>query len=320
MDLISIPHSLWHLYNDYLVYYQKGSWVQSIASTCRVLAFVLIIPFLLLMLLVRTPRSSCANAYITDGPRVRIRAPALVSRVRTFCWHEQDVASYVIARTLGVIDETKASTSGELEHPRAGQLHQNQPTIVVDDSDVSLAAATPLPPEHEHEHEDVHGNLKLSGVDTFSPAPSQPGSPTLQRREFMQHQYAHYGFDSMGRAPDTDLSSSGSLSLSLSASAGSSSSSSVELADGHMDMHGGRADREARLRNSGESDGDDANVIDGEGKGDGSSGATTPRDPSGHGSAGSSSGESTSSYAILDRDSGSEDAGVVLRRRATRQS
>ncbi|KAI0745832.1 hypothetical protein C8Q76DRAFT_705203 [Earliella scabrosa] len=257
MSLASLPHTLWHLYVDNLVHYQKGSWVDSIASTCRVLAFATIIPFILLTLL--------------------------------------DVASYVIARTLGVIDETKASTSSELEH---AELHKNQPTIVVDDPDVSLAAATPLPAEPSAE--DVDGNLKLSGVDTFSPAPSQPGSPTLQRREFMQHQHAHYGLGPASPSPSL------SMSLSMTSSFGSGSS---------LFADGGRAGGEARLRKGG--DGDEG---DGEGGGDrdgeGRSGATTPRDPSGHGSAGSSSSESSaSSYAILDRDSGSEDAGVVLRRR-----
>ena len=203
----------------------------------------------------------------------------------------------MIARTLGVIDETKASTSSELEH---AELHKNQPTIVVDDPDVSLAAATPLPAEPSAE--DVDGNLKLSGVDTFSPAPSQPGSPTLQRREFMQHQHAHYGLGPASPSPSLSLS----MSLSMTSSFGSGSS---------LFADGGRAGGEARLRKGG--DGDEG---DGEGGGDrdgeGRSGATTPRDPSGHGSAGSSSGESSaSSYAILDRDSGSEDAGVVLRRR-----
>ncbi|KAI0703359.1 hypothetical protein C8T65DRAFT_526526, partial [Cerioporus squamosus] len=156
-SLSSLPQTLWQLYLNHLVYYKQGSWVDKVASTCRVLAFATIVPFVILTLL--------------------------------------DVASYVIARTLGVIDETKASTSGG---PETTGLHKtpNQPTIVVhkssDSSDnVSLAASTPLPPEPAEE--DVDGNFKLSGVGTFSPAPSQPGSPTLQRREFMQHSYAHYG-------------------------------------------------------------------------------------------------------------------------------
>ncbi|RPD74236.1 hypothetical protein L226DRAFT_535703 [Lentinus tigrinus ALCF2SS1-7] len=239
MSLSSLPHTLWHLYLNHLVYYEQGSWVDKIASTFRVLAFAMIAPFIILTLL--------------------------------------DVASYVIARTLGVIDETKASTSGS---PETTKSRAGQPTIVVSES-ISLVAATPLRPlPPELSEEDVDGNLKLSGVDTFSPAPSQPGSPTLQRREFMQHSYAHYGLGASLQMspsnPDSDVSSILSFSLSRNAD-------------------GGRAEAEKK---DGYEDGDASA---------GGGGATTPRDP------GSSSGES--SYAMLDRDSGSEDAGVVLRRR-----
>ncbi|KAI0744052.1 hypothetical protein C8Q80DRAFT_1184762 [Daedaleopsis nitida] len=55
MDVTSLPHTLWHLYADNLVYYEKGSWVNSVASTCRILAFATIVPFILLTLLVRIP-------------------------------------------------------------------------------------------------------------------------------------------------------------------------------------------------------------------------------------------------------------------------
>ena len=53
MSLSSIPHTLWLLYVDNLVNYKADSWVYSIASTCRLLAFAIIIPFILLTLLVR---------------------------------------------------------------------------------------------------------------------------------------------------------------------------------------------------------------------------------------------------------------------------
>ena len=52
MNIASVPHTLWHLYLDNLVYYKPGSWVDSAASTCRVLAFMTILPFILLTLLV----------------------------------------------------------------------------------------------------------------------------------------------------------------------------------------------------------------------------------------------------------------------------
>ncbi|KAI0328636.1 hypothetical protein GY45DRAFT_1210056, partial [Cubamyces sp. BRFM 1775] len=234
----SVPHTLWHLYLDHLVYYKPGSWVDSVASTCRVLAFMTLLPFILLTLL--------------------------------------DVASYVIARTLGVIDETKASTSGELE--TSEHLHANKPAIVIHSDSTSPSGDAGIDREkREGDGQALHmtppssyfrnpteeeGNLQLSGVGTFSPAPSQPGSPTLQRREFMQH--AHYDYET------------------------------------HAEEDAGSEEEGAGA---------------GEGLGLGS-GAATPRDMSGHGSAGSSSGES--SFAMLDRDSGSEDAGVLLRRRTRR--
>ncbi|KAI0775668.1 hypothetical protein BD413DRAFT_652145 [Trametes elegans] len=256
MGLASVPQTAWRLYLDHLVYYQPGSWVDSAANTCRVLAFVAVVPFILLTLL--------------------------------------DVASYVIARTLGVIDATKASTSGGPDAPDGTAA--SQPTIVIQDdssfsSSASLSptlspasASAPFGPgghsagtaadgRHGGLGQDSHppasyfptpdpaeeeGNLRLAGVGTFSPAPSQPGSPTLQRREFVQHQHQHH------RAGSDD-------------------------GDGEEDERRG------------------------------GSGAATPR-----GAGGSSSGDS--SFALLDRDSGSNsggedadaDAGVVLRRRARR--
>ncbi|OJT15769.1 hypothetical protein TRAPUB_4317 [Trametes pubescens] len=249
--VLSVPQTLWHFYLDNLVFYKSGSWVDSAASTFRVLAFTTILPFILLTLF--------------------------------------DVASYVIARTLGVIDATKASTSGELDN--ADHLHANRPAIVVHDDSTptpstdaegSEHAKSPLPhttppASYFRNPTEEEGNLQLAGVGTFSPAPSQPGSPTLQRREFLQH--SHY-YDGAPLRP-------------ASASASTSADS-----------------------------GEDEDAGEGEGEGAGhakaGSGAATPRDVSGLGlsSAGSSSGDS--SFAMLDRDSGSEDAGVVLRRRSRR--
>ena len=57
----STPAYLWHLYVDNLVNYKADSWVYSIASTCRLLAFVIIIPFILLTLLVRRSMQLCTQ-------------------------------------------------------------------------------------------------------------------------------------------------------------------------------------------------------------------------------------------------------------------
>ncbi|TBU33854.1 hypothetical protein BD309DRAFT_951429 [Dichomitus squalens] len=256
MSLSSLPHTIWHLYVDNLVNYKADSWVHSIAYTCRLLAFALIVPFILLTLL--------------------------------------DVASYLIARTLGVIDETKASTSGENDHhvhadTAPGTLNlAHQPRIVIqEDVDTARAAATPLP-----EGDDDTLNLKLSGVDTFSPAPSQPGSPTLQRREFMQHQYAHYG-------SGTSLYDRGGL---------------AGLPHPSFASHDARGGRPEKPRADGARDGD-RNTRAGDG-------TTSPRGPSGHSPASSNGSSGEESYAILDRDAGSgtEDAGTVVLRRRTRQT
>jgi hypothetical protein len=49
----STPRLLWEYYLEYLWFYEDGSWVARVASTFRVLAFVLIIPMILISLLVR---------------------------------------------------------------------------------------------------------------------------------------------------------------------------------------------------------------------------------------------------------------------------
>jgi hypothetical protein len=110
MSLTDVPHYLWRAYVDNLVYYEPGSWVASIAFTFRVLSISCIAPVAFLILL--------------------------------------DVTSYVIARTLGVIDDTKASTSdtkrdAEDEEKSGLVLDSANPTILVsDESGVGLADGT----------------------------------------------------------------------------------------------------------------------------------------------------------------------------------
>jgi len=217
--VLALPQHLWHLYVEYLCNYKPGSWVDSAASTFRILAFLTIAPFVGLTLL--------------------------------------DVASYVIARTLGVIETTKASTS-----ETGGAVSGSgclTPAIVVHDTPPSSRGEPESkhtclmipPPAYFHGPVEEEGNLELSGVGTLSPAPSQPSSPTLARRELSQHQHQHhYPFPI---AP---------------------------LREGEK----GPAD-----------------------------GPFLSRQRERHGSAESSSGES--SYAMLDQESGSEHAEVVLRRR-----
>jgi len=140
-----------------------------------------------------------------------------------------DVTSYIIARTLGVIDDTKASTTYSDPNvpptppnpnikptaPSAGKAsggrdkRRSNPSILVqsesettsvDEGSLSGGLSTPSSSIHQlHGGRDRNqhnffpngpmdeGNLKLSGVDMFSPAPSQPPSPTLSRRDLNLH-------------------------------------------------------------------------------------------------------------------------------------
>lgn len=54
----SLPRQLWFWYIEYLCRPAPGSWVSSVASTLRILAVVLIAPFVLLTLLVSPPAPS----------------------------------------------------------------------------------------------------------------------------------------------------------------------------------------------------------------------------------------------------------------------
>ncbi|EPQ57306.1 hypothetical protein GLOTRDRAFT_127665 [Gloeophyllum trabeum ATCC 11539] len=164
----SFPYVLWTWYLEYLVYYDPASWVGKAASTFRILAFLAIAPFVLLTLL--------------------------------------DVTSYVIARTLGVVDDTKASTS-DSDKPES-MLKDSNPTILVsDESHQALSESdSGMDPISLREHRGhntrfnlsrnkpdlempkayfvtpTEDSMKLSGVGVFSPAGSRPSSPTIDRR------------------------------------------------------------------------------------------------------------------------------------------
>ncbi|KAF9820271.1 hypothetical protein IEO21_01485 [Rhodonia placenta] len=187
MTLLSVPSFLWNLYVQNLWYYQRGSWIDSAAYTFRFLAFVVIAPFVLLTLL--------------------------------------DVTSYVIARTLGVIDDTKASTS-ETGPPTDGP---GTPSIVIQSESTtgSSQPATTPPSTFFRNPLEEEGNLRLSGVGMFSPAPSQPPSPTMSRRELDSHMHnvpeeyrdeMKSRFDSgrdLSREPRSGDSSSGESSYAM---------------------------------------------------------------------------------------------------------
>jgi len=82
VPIVSLPKLMWRYYLDYLWYYDPDSWVAKIANTAWVLAILVALPIVILGLL--------------------------------------DISSYGIARTLGVIDDVKASTSD------VASVHANQ--------------------------------------------------------------------------------------------------------------------------------------------------------------------------------------------------
>ncbi|KAF9010543.1 hypothetical protein BDQ17DRAFT_1387777 [Cyathus striatus] len=159
----SLPHTLLHWYIRYLWYYDSNSWVARIAYSCRVLALFISLPVIILGLL--------------------------------------DITSYAIARTLGVVDDVRASTSDKppapsqptpaisVRHPPISPKSKSDSFSVqnmsrndisssaLDESIESLNVSGPL----GFYATGSEGNLKLSGVGVFSPAASAPPSPTASR-------------------------------------------------------------------------------------------------------------------------------------------
>src|SRR5882762_2080009 len=86
----SLPLVLWEYYLQYLWYYDSSSWVAKISSSLRVLAFLFVLPAITLGMLV------CST----------VPFPCVCALTVT-----QDISSYIIARTLGVVDVAKASTT-----------------------------------------------------------------------------------------------------------------------------------------------------------------------------------------------------------------
>ncbi|KAK7053442.1 hypothetical protein VNI00_004068 [Paramarasmius palmivorus] len=165
----SFPRLVWSYYVEYLWEYEPNSVVARIAYTFRVLAVMAILPLLILALL--------------------------------------DVSSYVIARTLGIVDDVKASTSDkqtvhtiheppiiQIDSPKSPASDETSSTKPKEDvhnpyfdfgssrSSLNTDTRSPdnSPPEYFTSEEN---NLKLSGFGVFSPATSQPPSPTITRRQ-----------------------------------------------------------------------------------------------------------------------------------------
>lgn len=200
------------------------------------------------------------------------------------------MTSYIIARTLGVIDDTKASTSDRQSLHPVAVVEGNEakpPAIIVQSASVAGSMSTsssiktdigqPLDgigeklrleldgshprPQSSSSSSLYEGNPALAGVGVFSPAASTPSSPTIEKKRF--------GSFSKGSNGITPLSS----------------------------LDGGNGSSE-RMTTDGE--GEEEIIKSRVGR---------------KGSWGSMSAGLDSSYALIDRDSGSEDSGVLLRRR-----
>ncbi|KAG6848697.1 hypothetical protein H0H93_014784 [Arthromyces matolae] len=156
----SLPALLWDIYIRFLWSYEPNSWVARIASMCRVLAILVSLPIVVLALL--------------------------------------DIASYGIARTLGVIDDVKASTTdtSNLHPPSIRVSPSSTPSSTFSDSgqddsisfphnkypaNASLSLLGASQPKAFYAS-DEGTNFKLSGVGLFSPVASRPASPVLGRK------------------------------------------------------------------------------------------------------------------------------------------
>ena len=148
-----------------------------IAYSCRILAILVILPIIILGLLVGNRSSDT------------IRCIWLI--------YTQDIASYGIARTLGVIDDVRASTSDKATvhntmTPPDGAITPGSESVFSDSDHDSLIdhnlhnrMRSPLSDSYANFAQPsvfyVGEDNKLSGVGVFSPAASQPPSPTSSR-------------------------------------------------------------------------------------------------------------------------------------------
>jgi hypothetical protein len=156
--------------------------VATIAYSSRVLAVLLCLPIIILGLLVSS------NIAIAQHSQIEL------------LYSQQDISSYAIARTLGVVDVVKASTSDKVTatQVQAPTIRVEASTDSATDSDRdslggSTLLATPSSvdsllvegpaPQHPKEFFATENNLKLSGVDVLSPAASRASSPVLTRKK-----------------------------------------------------------------------------------------------------------------------------------------
>lgn len=105
--LLDLLVRLWYLYVDYLWHYEEHPWIVRSAATFQLLAIVMISPFAFLSML--------------------------------------DVGAYVIARTLGVVETTRASTSDSDSKSTDSDVYGSEPEA---NGDVDNSTSVDLPMVH----------------------------------------------------------------------------------------------------------------------------------------------------------------------------
>ncbi|RDB25128.1 hypothetical protein Hypma_007744 [Hypsizygus marmoreus] len=136
----TLPGMLWNHYVEYLWNYHPNSWVARIASISRFLALLVSFPIIVLGLL--------------------------------------DITSYGIARTLGVIDDVKASTSD------IATVHQgaSTPSILIESSTPQSPSVSSTPfsdserealGHHHHHHHHHHHNQHNQQHTNLQPLPEE---------------------------------------------------------------------------------------------------------------------------------------------------
>ncbi|KAH8814789.1 hypothetical protein DL96DRAFT_1471742 [Flagelloscypha sp. PMI_526] len=152
----ALPVHLWNYYVEYLWHYEPNSWIATTAYTCRIMSIIIATPLVILAIL--------------------------------------DITSYAIARILGVIAETKISSTGDGYVPEDSVAMNGHPSgetplievtpisPTVADRRASTANLPSLDTSSPHPFFASEGE-KLSGVGEFSPAASRPPSPVLSRKQ-----------------------------------------------------------------------------------------------------------------------------------------
>lgn len=130
---------------------------------------------------------------------MRFRASVKILTAQFLRFWIQDIVSYGIARTLGIVDDVEASTSGQSsnatsagvpliyingESPASDSQNDSDREFMTEDINAQRrgAASSVAVSQPKAFYASDPDGLKLAGADVFSPAVSTPSSPTLSRK------------------------------------------------------------------------------------------------------------------------------------------